>query len=92
MLHRQLRRQMNHPASCHWIAPVAILHYDAGFIQRIMFGSDQMNWPEAIERAIDAIESASFLSDEQKRDILFNNAARFLRLSDEEIADMHGAR
>ena len=29
------------------------------------------------------------LSDEQKRDILFNNAARFLRLSAEDIATMH---
>jgi uncharacterized protein len=36
------------------------------------------------------IEEASFLSVEQKRDILYNNAARFLRLSKEEIARHHG--
>ncbi len=53
---------------------------EAGFGNRIMFGSDQMVWPEAIERAIASIESADFLSAEQKRDILYNNAARFLRL------------
>ena len=54
----------------------------AGFGNRVMFGSDQMVWPDAIERAIESIESADFLSPEQKRDILYNNAARFLRLDD----------
>ena len=54
---------------------------EAGFGKRVMFGSDQMVWPEAIEAAIDSIEQAPFLSAEQKRDILFNNAARFLRFS-----------
>lgn len=53
---------------------------DAGFGERIMFGSDQMVWPETIERAIAVIEEAPFLSRRQKRDILYNNAARFLRL------------
>ena len=53
---------------------------DAGFGKRIMFGSDQMVWPEAIEAAIEGIESADFLTPEQKRDIFYNNAARFLRL------------
>jgi hypothetical protein len=45
-----------------------------------MFGSDQMVWPETIEYGIRVIEEAPFLSDQQKRDILYNNAARFLRL------------
>ena len=53
---------------------------DAGMAKRIMFGSDQMVWPEAMDTAIANIESALFLSAEQKRDILYNNAARFLRL------------
>jgi predicted TIM-barrel fold metal-dependent hydrolase len=30
------------------------------------------------------------LSDEQKRDIFYNNAARFLRLSDKEINSHFG--
>ena len=51
-----------------------------------MFGSDQMVWPEAIEVSIDSIETADFLTKEEKRDILYNNAARFLRLSPEQIA------
>jgi predicted TIM-barrel fold metal-dependent hydrolase len=62
----------------------------AGFGKRIMFGSDQMVWPGLIERALEAVESAEFLTPEQKRDILYNNAARFLRLSPEEIARHHG--
>ena len=41
-----------------------------------------MVWPEAIARSIDVISEADFLSDEQKRDILYNNAAYFLRLSE----------
>jgi hypothetical protein len=61
-----------------------------GFGQRVMFGTDQMLWPEAIGMAIDAIESADFLSEEQKRDIFYNNAARFLRLGEKEIARHHG--
>jgi hypothetical protein len=52
----------------------------AGFGKRIMFGSDQMVWPELIGQAIDGIESAPFLSEEQKHDIFYNNAARFLGL------------
>jgi hypothetical protein len=41
-----------------------------------------MIWPEAIERAIESIESAEFLSQAQKRRILHDNAARFLRLGE----------
>jgi hypothetical protein len=38
---------------------------------------------------VEGIESASFLTPEQKRDIFYNTAARFLRLSPEEIARHH---
>lgn len=63
---------------------------DAGFGKRVMFGSDQMVWPGVIERSIKLIEDAPFLSAAQKRDILYNNAARFLRLTDAEIAKHRG--
>ncbi len=53
---------------------------DAGFAKRIMFGSDQMIWPGTIPAAIAGITSAPFLSAQQKRDILHDNAARFLRI------------
>jgi predicted TIM-barrel fold metal-dependent hydrolase len=54
---------------------------DAGFGDRILFGSDQIpeTWPGG---GIEAIEAADFLTAEQKRNIFFNNAARFLGLSD----------
>jgi uncharacterized protein len=58
---------------------------DAGFGNRVMFGTDQGVWPELIERSIEAIEKAPFLTARQKRDILYNNAARFLRLSKTDI-------
>jgi uncharacterized protein len=63
---------------------------DAGFTKRIMFGSDQMIWPEAIGKAIETVENAPFLSQAQKSDIFYNNAARFLRLTKEQIASDHG--
>jgi hypothetical protein len=63
---------------------------DAGFEKRIMFGSDQMVWPGVIERSIAVIIEAPFLTAGQKRDILYDNAARFLRLSSDEI-DRHRA-
>src|SRR3990170_6693793 len=62
---------------------------DAGYGDRIMFGSDQMIWPGIIEPAIKVIEDAPFLTSAQKRDIFYNNAARFLRLSNKEIARHH---
>lgn len=59
-----------------------------GYGDRILFGTDQMVWPSAIPRAIDYIKKADFLSEDQKRDILFENAARFLGLSEEERAEL----
>ena len=62
---------------------------EGGFSNRVMFGSDQMVWPGAIERAIAVIDEAPFLTKQQKRDIFYNNAARFLRLSKEDVARHH---
>ncbi|MBC7895633.1 MAG: amidohydrolase [Cytophagaceae bacterium] len=59
---------------------------EAGYADRIMFGSDQMVWPGLIDAAVRAISEAPFLTGMQKRDIFYNNAARFLRLTDDEIA------
>ena len=73
--------------------PVALRYLksliDNGLGKRVMYGSDQMIWPEVIGETIEAIETADFLTEEQKRDILYNNAARFLRLSEEQIAGHH---
>lgn len=57
----------------------------AGFEKRIMYGTDFMMWPKLLETSIGVIENASYLTAEQKRDIFYNNAARFLRLETAEI-------
>ena len=50
-----------------------------GFEKRIMFGSDQMGWPDAIGLAIRGVDSAPFLTPEQKADIFYGNASTFFR-------------
>ena len=102
MLDHMLGLLLAHPqvyvdiALINWMIPRKEFHtylkrlIDAGFEKRVMFGSDQAFWPEAMTVAIESIQSAEFLSTEQKADIFHNNAARFLRLSEEEIARHHG--
>ncbi len=69
-----------------WILPRKEFHrylrrlVEAGFGQRVMFGSDQMLWPQGLRIAIQAVETADFLTPAQKRDIFYDNAARFLRI------------
>lgn len=63
---------------------------EGGFGNRVMFGSDQMVWPGVIERSVAVINEAPFLSAAQKRDILYNNAARFLRLTNADMARHRG--
>lgn len=53
---------------------------EAGFEDRVMFGTDQLEWPKLMAYSISLIQNADYLSPEQKRDILYNNAVRFLRL------------
>ena len=55
---------------------------DAGFEDRVMFGTDQLLWPKLMAYSISIIQNAVYLTPEQKRDILYNNAARFLRLDE----------
>lgn len=70
-----------------WYLPRAAFHsylkslVEAGLDDRIMFGTDSGVWPGAISLAIEGVESAPFLTAEQKRDIFYNNAMRFLRLN-----------
>lgn len=73
-----------------WQVPRTVFHQylkglvDYGFGKRIMFGSDQVSWPQAIGVGIEGIRSASFLSEDQKRDIFYNNAARFLKIQSQQ--------
>jgi predicted TIM-barrel fold metal-dependent hydrolase len=54
----------------------------AGFGKRILYGTDLLVWPKLMEVSIGVIENANYLSFDQKRDILFNNAVRFFRLDE----------
>ena len=56
-----------------------VLDYSNAY-EQLMFGSDQMWWPEMISLAVETLESASFLSKDQKSNIFYNNAKRFLKL------------
>jgi hypothetical protein len=57
----------------------------AGFEKRIMYGTDLMVWPKLLETSLGVIENANYLSFDQKRDILFNNAVRFFRLDESKF-------
>lgn len=52
----------------------------AGYLDRVMYGSDQMLWPYAIQKSIDFLNSLDFLTKDEKENIFYNNAARFLKL------------
>jgi predicted TIM-barrel fold metal-dependent hydrolase len=64
---------------------------EAGFGDRVMYGTDQLGWPGLMAYSIGIVQNADYLSPQQKRDILYNNAARFLRLPPAPAADT-GAR
>jgi predicted TIM-barrel fold metal-dependent hydrolase len=55
---------------------------DRGLEKRVMFGTDEAAWPDAIPLAIAGVDSVPLLTPEQKRDIFYNNAATFLQLHD----------
>jgi len=57
----------------------------AGLGKQLMFGSDQMIWPETIGMAIEAVQSIPGISESQKRDIFYKNAVRFFRLNEHEL-------
>jgi hypothetical protein len=71
---------------------IAIQGFLAGCLALPMAAFAGIGWPDAIGEAIKSVETADFLSAEQKRDILYNNAARFLRLSKAEVEAHHRPR
>ena len=76
-----------------WIIPREEFHeYLEALVQadRLMFGSDQMVWPEAITLAVEGVDSAAFLTPAQKRAIFHDNAARFLGLDGQPQSESAG--
>ena len=92
MLEEMLLLMYMHPqvyvdlGAINWSRPQAEFHrylqrlVEAGYEDRIMFGSDQMVWPETIGLAVEAVDSAPFLTAVQKRKIFYENARRFMRV------------
>ncbi len=74
-----------------WSYPQAEVHayikrlVQAGFEKRILYGTDLMLWPGLLKTSIGLIENADYLSEGQKRDILFNNAVRFFNLDESKF-------
>jgi predicted TIM-barrel fold metal-dependent hydrolase len=70
-------------AAIDWLRPLPEFYsylksfLDGGFGKRIMYGSDQMAWEDAIPLSIKNIENAPFLTEDQKQDVFYNNAAKF---------------
>lgn len=78
-----------HPVTKHYGREFLLLAREFGLLDRVMFGSDQMVWPHAIKNSLDQLESFEFLSEQDRRNILYKNAARFLGLTEEQIARHH---
>ena len=49
-----------------------------GFIDRVLFGSDQMVWPNAITNSIDFLNDLDFLTEDEKEMIFYKTAKKFL--------------
>ena len=73
-------------AAINWLRPLPDFYsylkslVDAGLSKRLMYGSDQMFWEDAIPLSIKNVENAPFLTEEQKQDIFYNNAAKFYNI------------
>jgi len=55
-----------------------------------MFGTDQIVWPDTIDVAVNSVNAVEFLTMQQKEDIFYNNAAKFLGFSEETIKKHKG--
>jgi hypothetical protein len=53
-----------------------------GFLDRVMFGSDQMVWPDAITKSIDFLNDLNFLTKDEKEMIFYKNAKKFLGIEE----------
>ena len=71
-----------HPMTKDFAVKFLVSAKEYGFLDRVMFGSDQMVWPEAITSSILFLNSLSFLTKEEKEMIFYKNAKNFLGIKD----------
>src|SRR5579871_2736836 len=77
-----------------WSYPLKEVHMyiqrivEAGFEDRVMFGTDlgESGWEGLMPYSVSIIQNAEYLTPQQKRDILFNNAVRFYRIDVSKLA------
>ncbi len=81
----------------YWLPVAALLSFNKTFAhspfsleEALIPHSDNMIWPDAIGIGIKVINDAPFLTEQQKRNILFNKATGFLRLSADDQRRMYG--
>lgn len=78
-----------HPSAKYYGRQFLLRAKEFGMLDRVMFGSDQMFWPHGIDDSLKQLESFDFLTHNERRDILYNNAARFLGLTEDQFAAHH---
>ncbi|WP_422860253.1 amidohydrolase family protein [Flagellimonas sp. S174] len=54
-------------------------------VDRVLYGTDQMVWPHAIEISINTLNSYDFLSLEDKRKIFYENAIQFMNWDTKDL-------
>ena len=71
-----------HPTVKTYSTEFLLLAKEKQVLNQVMFGSNQGYFPHGIKFSINYINSLKFLTKEEKQDIFYNNAAKFLRLKD----------
>ncbi len=80
--------ELDRTATCVARASWVLMH--AGLGKRVMFGSDQIYWPEAIGMAVEGVDSGHLPDAFGKQDIFDGNASRFFRLEQVGVATSCG--
>lgn len=61
-----------------------------GLEHKILYGTDTWDWPDAVSVSIVNLKEADYLTVQQKKKILYWNAAQFLKLTNEEVKKHFG--
>ena len=71
-----------HPLTKDYGTKFLQLAKEYGVLDRVLFGTDQMVWPQAITSSIDYLNALPFLTKAEKEMILYTNAKKFLGITD----------
>ena len=71
-----------HPLTKDYGTKFLKLAKEYGVLDRVLFGTDQMVWPEAITSSINYLNAMPFLTKAEKEMILYKNAKKFLNIRD----------